>query len=65
MLQVTYPVVKPFKWNGENYLMKMTSGAGDTAFLGEYSCVLDWLGFNPGLINPFLVPPEIYGEVRA
>lgn len=62
--QVTYPIVKPFVWNGENYLRKMTNGAGDTAFLSDYPTVIDWLGFNPGENNPFLVPPETYGEVR-
>lgn len=50
-------------WNGQNYLVKMTTEGGDTAFLSEFPEVTSWLGFNAGENNPFLVPTETYGEV--
>ena len=48
-----------FMWNGENYLVKMTS---DMAFLLEFQQVSEWLGFDPNN-NPFLVPPEVLSAV--
>jgi hypothetical protein len=53
--QVDYPtIVKPFLWNGENYLEKMCK---DHSFLNEYPLVEKWLGFHPEC-NPFFIPPE-------
>jgi hypothetical protein len=55
--------IKPFMWNGTNYLLKMTSGSGDAAFLSAFDEVASWLGFAPHEMNPFLVPTELYNEV--
>jgi hypothetical protein len=53
--QVDYPNVKPFTWNGRNYLMKMID---DLIFLADYPKVRSWLGFELRN-NVFLVPPEL------
>lgn len=47
--------LKPFQWNGTNYLDKL---AHDLEFLEEYPQLVDWLGFST-INNPFIVPPEI------
>jgi hypothetical protein len=52
--QFTYPLTKPFSWNGQNYVEKMCE---DYQFLSEYPSVSNWLGFSPES-NPFFVPPE-------
>ena len=53
--QVDYPDdVKPFNWNGVNYLTKMST---DYEFFHEYPSVEKWLGFSP-MCNPFFIPPE-------
>ena len=54
--QVDYPeVVKPFKWNKQNYLSKMST---DYQFLSDYPAVEKWLGFSAEC-NPFFIPPEV------
>lgn len=58
--QIAYPNIKPFTWNGQNYLTKMCE---DLSFLLNFPDVQAWLGFSTHL-NPFLVPPEILLEVK-
>ena len=41
--QLDYPNVKPFKWNGQNYLEKMLS---DMDFLDDHKDCISWLGFS-------------------
>lgn len=53
--QVEYPIVKPYLWNGQNYLLKITN---DLYFLEDCPQVMDWLGFSP-INNPFLIPPDV------
>jgi hypothetical protein len=43
-----------FKWEGQNYLIKMMT---DQDMLDQYTIIRDGLGF-PAAKNPFLVPPE-------
>ena len=52
-------MVKPYLWNGENYVFKMVS---DLNFMNEYPNVLEWLGFFNNK-NPFLAPPAIFKNV--
>lgn len=59
--QVDYPLVKPFKWNGENYLVKMVD---DLNFVSQYERVVCWLGFEVQS-NPFLVPTEVLSDATA
>eukprot|EP01041_Mallomonas_annulata_P001315 gene1315-2533_t len=54
--QITYPLVTPFLWNEEDYVMKMRS---DLAYLQRFPMMREWLGFEPD-DNPFIVPPEIF-----
>lgn len=56
--QVDYPIVKPFLWNGVNYMDKLCE---DLHFLVHYPFISEWLGFSPDC-NPFLVPPEVFSE---
>ena len=53
--QVDYPLIKPFLWNGQNYLCKMVE---DISFLAAYSQVSSWLEF-PSESSPFFLPPEL------
>lgn len=53
--QLTYPEIVTYKWNGQNYLEKMSS---DLEFLEDYPYVVRWAGFSV-INNPFLVPPEV------
>lgn len=53
--QVNYPLIKPFVWNGLNYLSKMIE---DISFLTAYPQVAFWLEF-PSDSNPFFIPPEL------
>lgn len=60
--QVNFPLIKPFVWNGLNYLSKMVE---DISFLTGYPQVAFWLEF-PSDSNPFFIPPELLllgGEV--
>lgn len=53
--QVSYPAVKPFLWNSQNYLSKMVV---DISYLRAYPEVEKWLEFTCDF-NPFFVPPEL------
>ena len=58
--QLDYPtLIKPFIWNGEEYLAKMRR---DYGFLQAHANVGVWLGFDPTDNNPFIIPPEAYNE---
>ena len=51
--QLDYPnLIKPFIWNGVEYLVKM---ADDYGFLHAFPTVTNWLGFIPAY-NPFFIP---------
>jgi hypothetical protein len=65
LFQVDLSNIQPFLWNGVNYLVKMTTGSGDAAFLSAFDEVASWLGFAPHEMNPFLVPTELYNEVSV
>lgn len=54
--QLNYPEVVTYKWNGQNYLEKMST---DLEFLEDYPYVIQWAGFST-INNPFLVPPEVF-----
>lgn len=56
--QVNYPVVKPYIWNGEEYLLKMVSDM-DVFANNKQLCL--WLGFNLEN-NPFFVPHDIFNS---
>ena len=42
--QMDYPDVKPFMWNGQDYIHKMCE---DHRFLQEFPSISVWLGFSP------------------
>lgn len=55
--QIDFPRdVKPYLWNGLDYLVKMRT---DVDFLVNYPQFVAWLGFSP-VGNPFLVPTEVF-----
>ena len=53
--QVAYPEIESFKWNGQNYLSKMTE---DISFLDVHTEIGSWLEFSCHY-NPFLMPPDL------
>jgi hypothetical protein len=53
--QISFPVVQPFTWNGENYLSKLMH---DVDWLDDIPLISAWLGFSM-IGNPFLIPPEV------
>lgn len=60
--QIDYPtIIKPFMWNGVEYLIKM---ADDYGFLHAFPNMTAWLGFMPNY-NPFFVPPEAYEDTTV
>ncbi len=59
--QIDYPRIKPFLWNGANYLEKMVN---DLEYLEKYPQIASWLGFTL-TYNPFIVPPDVLsGELQ-
>ena len=59
--QVSYPKIESFKWNGQNYLSKMTE---DISFLDAYTQINSWLEFSCHY-NPFFLPPDLLLNSRC
>lgn len=57
--QVSYPNVKCYSWNGENYLSKIASDSRNISYREQLE---KWLGFST-VGNPFIIPKDALSEI--